>query len=148
MTELLKNHLGGRWVTGSGAGTTLFDPVLGDALVRVDATGLDLRAGFAFAREQGGAALRAMRYRERGAMLAAVVKVLQAHRDAGDTLVGRTVAEVEQALILQTLGHCHGNRTHAATILGISIRTLRNKLKQYSDDGALVPAPAAERAAG
>ncbi len=63
----------------------------------------------------------------------------------GDTLVGRTVAEVEQALILQTLGHCLGNRTHAATILGISIRTLRNKLKQYSEDGVAVPPPA-ERA--
>lgn len=63
----------------------------------------------------------------------------------GDTLIGRTVAEVEQALILQTLGHCLGNRTHAATILGISIRTLRNKLKQYSEEGVAVPPPA-ERA--
>ncbi|MEM8987852.1 MAG: sigma-54 dependent transcriptional regulator, partial [Pseudomonadota bacterium] len=43
-------------------------------------------------------------------------------------LVGRTVAEVEQDLILNTLDHCLGNRTHAANILGISIRTLRNKL--------------------
>lgn len=81
MTELLQNHLGGRWVAGSGAGTALFDPVLGHELVRVDATGLDLRVGFAFARERGGAALRAMSYRERAALLAAVVKVLQAHRD-------------------------------------------------------------------
>ena len=81
MSEKLDNFLGGRWVAGSGAGTPLFDPVLGDELVRVDATGLDLRAGFAFAREQGGAALRAMSYRERAAMLAAVVKVLQARRD-------------------------------------------------------------------
>jgi DNA-binding NtrC family response regulator len=64
----------------------------------------------------------------------------------GATMVGRTVAEVEQALILKTLDHCLGNRTHAATILGISIRTLRNKLKQYSDDGLAVPPPAAERA--
>ncbi|MDZ7627259.1 MAG: sigma-54 dependent transcriptional regulator [Parvularculaceae bacterium] len=63
----------------------------------------------------------------------------------GDTLVGKTVAEVEQALILQTLGHCLGNRTHAATILGISIRTLRNKLKQYTEEGVAVPPPA-ERA--
>lgn len=64
----------------------------------------------------------------------------------GETMVGKTVAEVEQALILKTLDHCYGNRTHAATILGISIRTLRNKLKQYSDEGVSIPAPAAERA--
>ena len=82
MTELLANHAGGRWQTGTGAGTPLFDPVLGTELVRVDATGLDLAGAFAFARETGGAALRAMTYRERGAMLAAVVKVLQTHRDA------------------------------------------------------------------
>ncbi|MGO4814962.1 3,4-dehydroadipyl-CoA semialdehyde dehydrogenase [Cupriavidus sp. 2MCAB6] len=82
MTELLSNYLGGRWQAGSGNGTTLSDPVLGDALVRVDATGLDLAAGFAFAREQGGAALRAMTYRERAAMLAAAQKILQANRDA------------------------------------------------------------------
>ncbi|MFJ1254691.1 3,4-dehydroadipyl-CoA semialdehyde dehydrogenase [Cupriavidus sp. CuC1] len=82
MTELLSNYLGGRWQAGSGAGATLSDPVLGNALVRVDATGLDLAAGFAFAREQGGAALRAMTYRERAAMLAAIVKILQANRDA------------------------------------------------------------------
>lgn len=63
-----------------------------------------------------------------------------------ETLVGKTVAEVEQALILKTLDHCFGNRTHAASILGISIRTLRNKLKQYADEGVAVPTPAAERA--
>ncbi|MGO4576506.1 3,4-dehydroadipyl-CoA semialdehyde dehydrogenase [Cupriavidus sp. 2TAF22] len=82
MTELLSNHLGGRWQAGTGAGTALLDPVLGNELVRVDATGLDLAAGFAFAREQGGAALRALTYRERAAMLGAIVKVLQANRDA------------------------------------------------------------------
>ncbi|PPR79803.1 MAG: Transcriptional regulatory protein ZraR [Alphaproteobacteria bacterium MarineAlpha2_Bin1] len=53
----------------------------------------------------------------------------------GNNLVGRTVAQVEKDLILDTLNHCLGNRTHAAKILGISIRTLRNKLKQYNDDG-------------
>jgi len=56
-------------------------------------------------------------------------------------LVGLTVAEVEQNLILNTLDHCSGNRTHAATILGISIRTLRNKLQLYRDQGLEVPFP-------
>jgi DNA-binding NtrC family response regulator len=54
-------------------------------------------------------------------------------------LVGRTVAEVERDLILETLKHCLGNRTHAANILGISIRTLRNKLNEYAADGAPIP---------
>jgi DNA-binding NtrC family response regulator len=56
-------------------------------------------------------------------------------------LVGRTVADVERDLILETLKHCLGNRTHAANILGISIRTLRNKLNEYSSDGVPVPPP-------
>jgi len=56
-------------------------------------------------------------------------------------LVGRTVAEVERDLILETLKHCLGNRTHAANILGISIRTLRNKLNEYAGDGVPVPPP-------
>ena len=54
-------------------------------------------------------------------------------------LVGRTVAEVERDLILETLKHCLGNRTHAANILGISIRTLRNKLNEYAGDGVPIP---------
>ncbi len=60
------------------------------------------------------------------------------------SLVGRTVADVERELIIDTLDHCLGNRTHAANILGISIRTLRNKLKQYGDEGFRVPTPGGE----
>ncbi|HXF89977.1 MAG TPA: sigma-54 dependent transcriptional regulator [Xanthobacteraceae bacterium] len=56
-------------------------------------------------------------------------------------LVGRTVADVERDLILQTLRHCLGNRTHAANILGISIRTLRNKLNEYAAAGTPIPPP-------
>ncbi len=86
MTERLLNHLGGRWTAGTGAGTALFDPVLGHELVQVDAAGLDLAAGFAHAREQGGAALRALTYSQRAGLLAAVGKVLQANRDAYDDI--------------------------------------------------------------
>lgn len=56
-------------------------------------------------------------------------------------LIGRTIEAVEQEMILDTLKHCYGNRTHAAQILGISIRTLRNKLKIYLDAGVEVTAP-------
>jgi len=80
-SPLLPNHLGGRWIAGSGTGTPLFDPVLGTELARVDRTGLDLAGGFAFARQQGGAALRALSYRERAGLLASIVQVLQARRD-------------------------------------------------------------------
>jgi DNA-binding NtrC family response regulator len=54
-------------------------------------------------------------------------------------LVGRRMEDVERDLILETLTHCLGNRTRAAEILGISIRTLRNKLHEYRAAGAPVP---------
>src|SRR5262245_14173113 len=71
----------------------------------------------------------------------AVAHATMAAETVTRALVGRTVAEVERDLILETLKHCLGNRTHAANILGISIRTLRNKLNEYSDDGVPVPPP-------
>ena len=71
----------------------------------------------------------------------AIARAAQAAEAVNREMVGRTVADVERDLIIQTLGHCLGNRTHAANILGISIRTLRNKLKIYSDEGVAVPMP-------
>ncbi len=81
MTELLLNHVSGQWQSGKGPGMGLHDPVLGTELVRVDASGLDLAAAFAFARSKGGAALRALTYAQRASMLSAASKVLQANRD-------------------------------------------------------------------
>jgi two-component system response regulator FlrC len=72
---------------------------------------------------------------------AAVAHAAMAAEAVTRSLVGRTVADVERDLILETLKHCLGNRTHAANILGISIRTLRNKLNEYSTAGVPVPAP-------
>ena len=55
-----------------------------------------------------------------------------ASRKEGEGLqVGWTVREAEQKLILKTLESCNGNRTVAADMLGISSRTLRNKLHEY-----------------
>ena len=53
------------------------------------------------------------------------------------SMIGKTMQEVEKELIISTLNYCEGNRTHAANILGISIRTLRNKLKNYEDQYGL-----------
>jgi DNA-binding NtrC family response regulator len=72
-------------------------------------------------------------------------------RSGGETgiasLVGRKMDDVERDLIIETLGHTLGNRTHAATILGISIRALRNKLRDYAAQGVAVPPPTAGVAA-
>lgn len=50
-----------------------------------------------------------------------------------------TLAGMERRMIIDTLKHTMGNRTSAANILGISIRTLRNKLKQYQEEGIEIP---------
>jgi len=81
--------------------------------------------------EDGTAAERGLR-RAQAALAAAAVP---------PDLVGRTVAAVERDLILETLRCCCGNRTHAAAILGISVRTLRNKLTVYAAEGIDVPPP-------
>jgi len=77
----------------------------------------------------------------------AVARAVETAGIAARALVGRTVAEVERELILDTLDHCLGNRTHAARILGISIRTLRNKLNEYTAEGVPVPGPGEARVA-
>lgn len=50
-----------------------------------------------------------------------------------DVHAGMTIRDMERALIQETLEHVKGNRTEAAKLLGISIRTLRNKLKLFED---------------
>ena len=57
-------------------------------------------------------------------------------------LIGATVGEVERELVLQTLARCDGNRTRAARVLGLLVRTMRNKIRLYTTDGIDVPAPA------
>jgi DNA-binding NtrC family response regulator len=63
-----------------------------------------------------------------------------APNDVVPLLIGSTVGEIERELVLQTLARCNGNRTRAARVLGVSVRTLRNKIRQYSADGIDVPA--------
>jgi len=79
------------------------------------------------------------------AMASVATQAAQTAETISRAMVGRTVADVERDLILDTLDHVLGNRTHAANILGISIRTLRNKLNQYADEGVAVPGPGEQR---
>ncbi len=52
---------------------------------------------------------------------------------------GVTLRDMEKKLIFETLAKVNDNRTHAARMLGISIRTLRNKLKQYREEHGIAP---------
>jgi len=59
--------------------------------------------------------------------------------------VGLSVREMERELIARTLAEVAGNRTKAAKILGISIRTLRNKLNEYKQEGAEISCRGSQR---
>jgi DNA-binding NtrC family response regulator len=54
-------------------------------------------------------------------------------------LVGSPIREVERDLVLETLANTSGNRTETARLLGVSIRTLRNRITEYAADGIEVP---------
>jgi DNA-binding NtrC family response regulator len=56
-------------------------------------------------------------------------------------LVGLPVRDVERDLVLETLASTNGNRTASARVLGMSVRTLRNKISEYSAHGIDVPPP-------
>ena len=62
-----------------------------------------------------------------------------------DNLVGCTLAEVERALVLNTLEYVNGNRTQAAMALGISVRCLRDKIRRLRTLGVEVPQPAPDQ---
>jgi two-component system response regulator FlrC len=57
---------------------------------------------------------------------------------------GRSIAELERDVILSTLARLNGNRTHTAKALGITVRTVRNRLRKYRQ--ADTPEPPAEMA--
>jgi len=54
-----------------------------------------------------------------------------------DIPAGLTMEDLERLAITKALDHCAGNRTHAAERLGISVRTLQRKLRQYEREGII-----------
>jgi 3,4-dehydroadipyl-CoA semialdehyde dehydrogenase len=77
----LESHLAGRWVRGKGAGASLVNPATEEVIARTSSDGLDLAGALRYAREQGGPALRALTFRERGELLRAASRAIHAHRD-------------------------------------------------------------------
>ena len=53
-------------------------------------------------------------------------------RPADSVRVGRSIREVERDLIQVTLDHCHGDKRAAAAMLGVSLKTLYNRLHEYA----------------
>ena len=96
----ISNFLMGEWREGTGPGIALVDPVTGEEVARASSDGIDLEAALDYARRQGGPALRALSYKERGALLAKAVEVLTANREkyadialrnSGNTKVDATI---------------------------------------------------------
>jgi 3,4-dehydroadipyl-CoA semialdehyde dehydrogenase len=77
----LANYVSGDWKTGGGQGEPLVDPVTGEELARVSSQGIDVKSALDFARAEGGAALRALSYRERAELLVKIGETLAANRD-------------------------------------------------------------------
>jgi oxepin-CoA hydrolase/3-oxo-5,6-dehydrosuberyl-CoA semialdehyde dehydrogenase len=85
----LESHLEGKWVAGKGKTATLVNPATEEPIARCSTEGVDLGAALAFARDKGGAALRAMSFAARGEMIRAMSRAIHAHRDE---LIGLAIA--------------------------------------------------------
>jgi 3,4-dehydroadipyl-CoA semialdehyde dehydrogenase len=77
----LRSYVGGRWVEGSGTPQTLHNPATEEPLAQVSSEDIDLASALDYARTRGGAALRALSFAERGAILKAMAQAIQAQRD-------------------------------------------------------------------
>lgn len=82
----LESYVSGRWQAGKGEGRSLLNPVTGAVIATADAGGIDVAAALAHARTRGGAALAAMNFAERGALLKAIADVLTANREAYEVI--------------------------------------------------------------
>jgi oxepin-CoA hydrolase/3-oxo-5,6-dehydrosuberyl-CoA semialdehyde dehydrogenase len=80
--QVLGSYLSGAWTKGSGKGQTLLNPATEEPLAETSTVGLDFAAALAFARDRGGAALRAMTFAERGELLRTMSRTIHQHRDA------------------------------------------------------------------
>src|SRR5262252_504199 len=79
--KTLRSFLCGRWLEGSGTPQILVNPATEEPLAQASSEGLDLAVALVYSRDQGGPALRALSFAERGALLREMSKAMQAQRD-------------------------------------------------------------------
>lgn len=77
----LRSYLAGRWHDAGSGFVPLFDPSTEAEIAQASSHGADLGAAFVFARKEGGPALRALTFAQRGELLKAMSKVLRENRD-------------------------------------------------------------------
>jgi 3,4-dehydroadipyl-CoA semialdehyde dehydrogenase len=80
--ETLQSYLAGAWIAGTGKASTLVNPTTEEPVAQASTEGLDLGKAVAFARSEGGPALRALTFAQRGELLRAISRTIHAHRDA------------------------------------------------------------------
>jgi len=80
--ETLQSYLAGEWIAGTGKMATLVDPTTEAPVAQASTEGLDLGRAIAFARSEGGPALRALTFAQRGELLRGLARLLHTHRDA------------------------------------------------------------------
>jgi 3,4-dehydroadipyl-CoA semialdehyde dehydrogenase len=121
----LQNYLSNAWQPGSGRTTSLLDPVTGEPIATVGGPAEGLDAGFAFARTQGARALQEMTYGQRAGMLGAILKVLQANRDAyyDISLANSGTTKADSAVDIEGAGFTLGYYAKIGAALG-DARTL------------------------
>jgi DNA-binding NtrC family response regulator len=71
----------------------------------------------------------------------ALLELSAIDRTCVQRLIGHTLSRIEREFILQTLRWCQGNRTRTADRLGISVRSLRDRIRNYRCQGESVPEP-------
>ena len=79
--KTLRSHVNGRWHEAPQGLVPLVNPCTEEIIAQAGSDGIDFGAALDYARDTGGAALRALSYAERGELLKAMSKVLHAHRD-------------------------------------------------------------------
>jgi 3,4-dehydroadipyl-CoA semialdehyde dehydrogenase len=80
--EKLESYVAGEWIAGKGKPSVLVNPTTEEPLAETSTEGVDLERALAFARDEGGPALRALTFAERGEILRAMSRAIHANRDA------------------------------------------------------------------